>query len=284
MKPYLFYLLTIVTANTGQLFAAPKGANLESAPERALERTSKAVSVRPGSKPRRPVESNAQEPALFDEASGTQTTVRRAISVDETETEQTEPSPSNFLPNTMDGLNDKRILTTGDKLSFKVIEDEGLPRSLTVTDSSEIDVPYIGRVSVVNKTCKQFALTVKRLLEKEYYYQATVIVGLDAAGNAARAASRGKVYVMGQVRSQGAMDIPADEVLTVTKAILRAGGFGPYANRKAVKLVHGSKKGPATKPTIIDCVEILDKGLWDKDVEVNPEDIITVPEKMFNLF
>ena len=94
-------------------------------------------------------------------------------------------APSAFLPNTMDGLNDKRLLINGDRLSFKVVEDEGLPRTLTVTDSSEIDVPYIGRVSAANKTCKQFALHVKRLLEKEYYYQATVIVGLDAAGNAA---------------------------------------------------------------------------------------------------
>ena len=193
-------------------------------------------------------------------------------------------APSAFLPNTMDGLNDKRLLMNGDRLSFKVVEDEGMPRTLTVTDSSEIDVPYIGRVSAANKTCKQFALHVKRLLEKEYYYQATVIVGLDAAGNSVRAVSRGKVYVMGQVRSQGPLDIPADEVFTVTKAILRAGGFGPYANKRKVKLVRSAKSGGNEKPTIIDCVEILDKGQWDKDVEVNPEDIITVPEKWISIF
>jgi polysaccharide biosynthesis/export protein len=191
---------------------------------------------------------------------------------------------SAFLPNTMDGLNDKRLLVNGDRLSFKVVEDEGLPRSLTVTDSSEIDVPYIGRVSVANKTCKQFAFHVKRLLEKEYYYQATVIVGLDAAGNSARAASRGTVYVMGQVRREGPMDLPANEVFTVTKAILRAGGFGPYANKRKVKLVRGTNSGGAAKPIIIDCVEIMDKGQWDKDIEVNPEDIITVPEKWINIF
>ena len=40
----------------------------------------------------------------------------------------------------------------------------------------------------------------------------------------------------------------------------------------------------ASKPTIIDCVEILEKGQWDKDIELNPEDIITVPEKLINLF
>jgi len=188
------------------------------------------------------------------------------------------------LPNTMDGLNDKRPIGIGDRLSFKVVEDEGPARPLVVTDSGEIDVPYIGRVSVGNKTCKQFALYVKRLLEKEYYFQATVIVGLDSAGSSTRAASRGKVYVMGQVRTQGPQDIPVDEVLTVSKAILRAGGFGPYANKKKVRLVRGGKTNSALKPIIIDCVEILDKGKWNTDVEVNPDDIITVPEKLINIF
>lgn len=188
------------------------------------------------------------------------------------------------LPNTMSGLNDKRSLAVGDKLSFKVVEDEGAPRSLTVTDSYEIDVPYIGRIPVANKTCKQLAYYVKSLLERDFYYQATVIVGLDAAGAGTRAASRGKVYVMGQVRSQGPQDIPVDEALTVSKAILRAGGFGPYANKKKVRLMRGGGSGSASKPTVIDCVEILEKGQWDKDIELNPEDIITVPEKVFNLF
>ena len=186
------------------------------------------------------------------------------------------------LPNTMDGLNDKRPLGIGDKLSFKVVEDERSPWTLVVTDSGEVDVPYVGRVPVGNKTCRQFALYVKRLLEKEYYYQATVIVGLDAAGNQNRIASRGRVYVMGQVRNPGPQEIPANEPYSVGKAILRAGGFGPFANKKKVKLVKGGKTG--SKPVFINCIPILDDGQWDKDVEVSPDDIITVPEKIFNVF
>ena len=89
---------------------------------------------------------------------------------------------------------------------------------------------------------------------------------------------------MGQVRSPGAQDIPVDETYTVGKAILRAGGFGPYANKRKVKIVRGGKSAANGKPVIVDCAEILDKGHWDKDVEVGPDDIITVPEKMFNVF
>ena len=213
--------------------------------------------------------------------------IRRAERLSDTEKAQPEDTTSaSFvpLPNTMDGLNDKRPLSIGDKLSFRVVEDEGSPRALSVTDSAEIDVPYIGRVPVGNKTCKQFAYYIKRLLEKEYYYQATVIVGLDAAGVGARAASRGKCYVMGQVRSAGPQDIPLDETYTVSKAILRAGGFGQYANRKKVKVVRGGKGGANSKPIYVDCAEIFDKAHWDKDIEIGPDDIITVAEKWISFF
>lgn len=213
--------------------------------------------------------------------------IRKAERVSDSEKSQIEDVSSISsvpLPNTMDGLNDKRPLSIGDRLSFRVVEDEGPARTLSVTDSGEIDVPYIGRVPIANRTCKQFAYYVKRLLEKEYYYQATILVGLDAAGVGTRTVSRGRVYVMGQVRSAGPQDIPADEAYTVSKAILRAGGFGPYANKKKVKIVRGGKSGANSKPIFVDCAEILDKGHWDKDVEVRPDDIITVPERMFNVF
>jgi len=37
--------------------------------------------------------------------------------------------------------------------------------------------PYIGRVAAADKTWQQLAAEMKDLLEKEYYYHATVIIG-----------------------------------------------------------------------------------------------------------
>jgi len=204
------------------------------------------------------------------------------------EIERTEPaakSSTTALPNTMNGLNDKRPLGIGDTISLNIVEDESAPRSITVTASGEIDAPYIGRVPAEGKSCKDLAYYLKRELEKMYYYQATVIIGLDSAGAGGRTVSRGTIYVQGQVKSPGPQEIPLGEPYTVGKAILRAGGWGAYANRKKVKLVKGavSGKDPA-KPLVIDVSEIIDKGHWEKDVEVGPNDSITVPERMFNLF
>ena len=181
------------------------------------------------------------------------------------------------LTNTMEALNDKTKLGNGDRLSYRVVEDRKDPIPLIVTDSGEIEVPFIGRVSVTGKSCKQAALAIKPLLEKEYFFKATVILGLDTLSTR----SRGKVYLMGQVKTQGSMDIPADETLTVSKVILRAGGLADFANRRKVKLVR--KKGNnQTETFIVDLVEILDKGHIEKDRAIEPDDLIIVPERLIN--
>jgi protein involved in polysaccharide export with SLBB domain len=181
---------------------------------------------------------------------------------------------------TMGSLNDKRPLTIGDKLSFSVVEDEKPPTEIAITDSGEADVPYIGRVMAADKTCKQLAYQIKAMLEKDFYYQATVLIGLDSAGN--RAVSRGKIYVMGEVNSQGPQDIPADEDYTVSKAILRAGGFGPYANKRKVRLIRAVTGHGGPQTIIVDMVDVMEKGQTDKDMEVAPDDRIIVPQNLIN--
>ena len=181
------------------------------------------------------------------------------------------------LTNTMEVLNDKTKLGNGDRLSYRVVEERREPIPLFVTDSGEIEVPYIGRVSVAGKTCKQAAIAIKPLLEKEYFFKATVILGLDTLSTR----SRGKVYLMGQVKTQGSMDIPADETLTVSKVILRAGGLADFANRRKIKLVR-KKAGNQTETFLIDLVEVLDKGHIEKDRAIEPDDLIIVPERLIN--
>jgi protein involved in polysaccharide export with SLBB domain len=173
-------------------------------------------------------------------------------------------------------LDDKHLLEPGDKLSFQILEDRDPPRSLTVADSRELDVPYVGRVAVADRTCKQLAKELKVLLEKEYYYRATVIVGLDSVNKV-----RGKIYVIGQVRNQGTVDVLFNENLTAGKAILRAGGFGDFANKKRVKVLRGGNgnAGSAKQTFEVNMVEVLEEGKTEKDVVLEPDDFIIVPAR-----
>ncbi|MEY2606015.1 MAG: polysaccharide biosynthesis/export protein [Verrucomicrobiota bacterium] len=176
----------------------------------------------------------------------------------------------------MNVLDDKRSLQIGDRLSMRVVEDRKPPVSLIVTDSGEVEVPLIGRVQAKGKTCKQLAYAIKEPLQREYYYKATVIIGLDLE----TLKSPGRVYVTGQVRNQGPLDIPPDETFTVSRAIIRAGGFADFANKRRVRLVR--KDGDKPKTIIVDLELVIKKGQTDKDPVVEPDDTIIVPERLIN--
>jgi protein involved in polysaccharide export with SLBB domain len=174
---------------------------------------------------------------------------------------------------------DKYRLRAGDKVSLQIIEDREPARSLMVADSGELDVPYVGRVMASGKTSRELAEELKAALEKEYYYRATVVLALDVANK-----YLGRVYVWGQVRNQGPIEVAVNENLTVGKAILRAGGFSDFANKKKVKVVRGGS-GPeaAGKSTFeINLAEILEEGKTEKDILLQPDDFIIVPSRLIN--
>jgi polysaccharide export outer membrane protein len=177
--------------------------------------------------------------------------------------------------NSMEALDTKRKLAIGDAVSYRVVEErKTAPEHLSVTDSGELEVPYIGRVSAAGLTCRSLAEQIKTLLEKDYFYHATVILGLDAVSHQ----SRGVIYIMGPVVKQGPMPIPLEGggAFTLSKAIISAGGFGDFADRHKVKLVR--KNAP---PAYYDVDKIF-KGKGEPDPEVQPDDIIMVTEKIFN--
>ncbi len=173
---------------------------------------------------------------------------------------------------------DKYKLRAGDRVSLQILEDRDLPKSMVIADSGELDAPYIGRIMAADKTCKQLAAELKAQLEKEYYYRATVVLALDAANK-----FWGRIYVWGQVKNQGPIDVAVTENLTAGKAILRAGGFADFANKKRVKVVRAATPGGTSKPAVeLNMVEILEEGKTDKDMVLQPDDSIIVPSRLIN--
>ena len=174
-------------------------------------------------------------------------------------------------------LDDKLKLGIGDRLSYRIVEDLDEPRPLVVTDSGDVEVPLIGRVPAVDKTCKQLAQRIKTLLEDEYYYRATVILAIDVFNR-----TRGKVYVVGYVRTPGPLDIPSDELFTLGKAIMRAGGFTDYADKKRVRVTRkGSDAEPLGKVLEVDVGAVLEQGHAEKDLKLEVGDLIYVPNRLF---
>jgi polysaccharide export outer membrane protein len=206
--------------------------------------------------------------ALLGQDSSPMPTIPKATQVDP-------PTTSTVMrTNSMAVLDDKTRLGSNDFVSFRVVEDrDNESQRLRVNDNGELEVPYVGLVPASGRTCKELAHSVKGLLEREYYYHATVIIALDRVSEK----SRGKVYVYGNVKGQGPQEIPPDETYTVSKAIIRAGGFGDFADKKKIKL---SRKNGQT--VIVNLKRVIEEGHTDEDVVVQPDDQIFVPQRLVN--
>ena len=177
--------------------------------------------------------------------------------------------------NSMAVLDDKKRLGSNDYVSFRVVEDrDNESQRLRVNDNGELEVPYVGLVTAQGRTCRDLAYTIKNLLEKEYYYHATVILAVDRVSEK----SRGRIYVYGSVKAQGPQEIPADETYTVSKAVIRAGGFGDFANKRKVKVTR--KNG---QDYTVDLKRIIEEGHTEEDLALQPDDQIYVPQRLINM-
>ena len=195
------------------------------------------------------------------------------------------PDPSKTNP--MDSLDDKKPIAVGNLLEFRVLEDldeapdpksqdtkndERPQNLLQVSDSGEVEHPYFGRILAKGKTHKQLAMEIKQILEKDLYYQATVLISLATSGK-----SRGKVYISGAVTKPGPFEIPVDENMTASKALSSVGLVEDRANLAQVKLVRKPAEGaPPPEPIIINLYDIR-QGKTESDRVLEPEDQLIVP-------
>lgn len=193
----------------------------------------------------------------------------------------------------MASLDDKILLEPGDTISFRVIEDRDQAIPLPVADTGEVNFPYINRVKVEGKTCHQVAMEVKKLLEVDYYKRATVIVGLDIMVGKDKAPAKDMAWVVGEVRQVGPFELVKAQPMTVSQIILRAGGFGDFADQRKIKVLHRSSKASDTDNNhlldsdnvkdaqIIDVKSVFD-GKSTVDPVVKPGDYIIVPKQIIH--
>lgn len=169
-------------------------------------------------------------------------------------------------------LDDETLLKVGDRLTYIIVEDRQPVKILLVNDIGLIDPPYIGKVEAVGKTCKTLAYEIKEQLEVDFYYRATVLLEYHVAVN-----SRGRLTMLGEVRQQGPLLIPIDEIFTVSSAILRAGGFTLDADKNRVSLIRDDPASSDGQLKIeVDVGLMLETGNFSDDVTVQPDDIILV--------
>ena len=85
-----------------------------------------------------------------------------------------------------------------------------------------------------------------------------------------------RVYIIGQIGKPGAVNLPSQEVLTVSKAVSLAGGFSQYAKQSDVQLMRAGKR-----VQVVNVRGILTGDTTVPDPVLEPGDTVFVPESRF---
>lgn len=174
----------------------------------------------------------------------------------------------------MEAVDPDKRLSPGDQVTLEIVEDKdgGIPKVVTAT--GELDVPPLGRVNVAGKTTREAEIDLKRRLEVDYYYKATVKLSIDRVSPTI--VKSGQIYLSGEVRTVGPLEMVAGVPLKLSEAILSAGGFGPWADDRKVQVTrrNGSKQ-------VVDVKDIIKNGNLEKDITLQDGDRVYVPQAFF---
>lgn len=171
-----------------------------------------------------------------------------------------------------------KVLGAGDQVSLLIVEDRTPAVARIITDTGDVDVPWIGRVRAAGKTASQLGQEIERKLESSYYYDATVKVAIDRVNPLATVET---IYISGEVRSSGPQRFAKGETVTVSAAILRAGGFGQFANERKVQVTRKQGGRDGIRLTV-DVKAILQEGKTSEDIELRDGDYVFVPRNFIN--
>lgn len=92
-------------------------------------------------------------------------------------------------------------------------------------------------------------------------------------------ATRGTIYLLGEVTRQGAVSLPMGQEATLAKTILSTGGFGRFANDRNVELIRTGPDG-VKQTTSINVGRILRNGTFEDDVPLQDGDVVIVRERL----
>ncbi len=158
-------------------------------------------------------------------------------------------------------------LGPGDKFNLRVFHEPELSGAFTVSPDGTINYPYIGRISVIGKTCADLEGEITQGLRQGFLADPAVSCTITEYTSK-------QIFIFGDVKSPGAY--PYRSRATIVEAIALAGGFEVRAQRNEILLTRQSSGEPLqVKVPVQDIVEGRRRNLL-----LMPGDIIFVPRSV----
>jgi len=162
-------------------------------------------------------------------------------------------------------------LKKGDRITISIggIPDNEIAQIrnvYTVSDDGTIPLLYIGNVRAVGLKPSSLQRSIEQTyINQEIYTRPSVLVSIDGGESAATM----RTVMVSGANKPGA--VPYRQGMTISQAIMTAGGPTPFGSMKKVKLIRAGR--PAT-------IHNLSSNAGDPsvDIQVQPDDQIIVPE------
>jgi polysaccharide export outer membrane protein len=183
-----------------------------------------------------------------------------------------QPAIAEAQPSTPVLAKDYRI-GVDDLVQISVWDNPELSVTVPVRPDGKISVPIIGDVQVGELTSQEAAASIRDRLSVYIRDPQVAVILTDL---------RSHQYLT-RVRVTGAVakptSIPHRPGMTVLDLVLEAGGINEFAAPDNTKLYR--KTGAGTKVFDIRLGEILKEGQLETNVELQPGDVVTIPERLF---
>ncbi|MCX5783034.1 MAG: polysaccharide export protein [Elusimicrobia bacterium] len=159
----------------------------------------------------------------------------------------------------------------GDLLEISVYQEKDMDRTVRVSGNGAVSFPLAGSLSMAGLSVPQAE---EMLAEKlsQYLVSPQVTMLIREYGNK-------QVYVLGEVKKPGSLEIPAERNLTVLEAITMAGGFTEIAAQDRTKILR-SENGKS-RSIEIEISRITKRGDKAADIYLEPNDVVFVPQSFF---
>jgi polysaccharide biosynthesis/export protein len=158
----------------------------------------------------------------------------------------------------------------GDVLKVETFGHDEISGEFAIEPSGEISFPLLGSVAVSGRTPAEVASALEALLEKDYYVDVQLKVGVEVYGSQ-------PVTMLGEVQNPGTYYLEGRT--TLTELLARAGGLkpgaGPVLELRRVTRV-GAEGPPA--PMVFSTSDIL-SGEVGRDVVLESGDVLSVAAK-----
>jgi polysaccharide export outer membrane protein len=169
-----------------------------------------------------------------------------------------------------------QTLQPGDTISISVYQDPKLDRQIVIGPTGSISFPLAGRIQAQGLTPEALEKALKSKLKDKYTTNPDITVALVASSKT-EDEQKPRFFVTGEVSKPGPYLLT--QGTSVMQAIAISGGLGPFAARTRIQI---RRKVNGVDSTLLFDYSAFEKGdAVNGDVELQPGDVVLVPQKGF---